>query len=95
MTGAVRLLNEDLSIPECRDRFSLSQDLRGRMGSSAHPFTAAYGFRMRQTLQVAKLAGIQTFATAVFQPEAKTPSKPEAFSRVLIDQAHSKAQEPA
>ena len=36
---------------------------------------------------VAKLASIQTFATAVLQPEAKTPSKPEAFSRVLIDQA--------
>ena len=65
------------------------------MGSSAHPISPAYGFRMRQTLQLQNSQVSRPFATAVFQPEAKTPSKPEVFSRVLIDQAHSKAKEPA
>ncbi len=36
-------------------------------------------------LATEKLASIRTFATAVFQPEAKTPSKPEALSKPFLN----------
>ena len=36
-------------------------------------------------LATENLASIRTFATGVFQPEAKTPSKPEALSKPFLN----------
>ena len=64
------------------------------MGSSAHPISPAYGFRMRQTLQLQNSQD-PDLCDSRLPAGGQNAKQARGIFALLIDQAHSKAKEPA